>query len=977
MALALFVLCCLAGDRFTLSAQQDERVQFASFIVQAYKAYERKDRDALLAIFSPDSPFLPQFKQFLDEELSVNDKVKFELRRVLILSAKVDGDEAKLRVLANMAGTDMQTGTPAERMPEWDHTLILKKENDSWKLWRADDTAAELASAFLTLKDESERNSLVKTTAPPITVGLLLGLQEQGRSLLEDKGEIDQAIEILNLTVRLAEEAKNVEGGAGALVGLGDAYAVRGDYGRAAHNYQYVLTLAESLGSKEGVAAVAVKMGNLHTQQGNLAQAMDYYQSSVKAYEELGSKVEIAYPLAMMGNAYYLQGSYEQALELCKRSLKIYRAVFSKSGEAWLLHKLGEVQAAQGNNQEAINNYEQSLKLQEELGNKLMTAQSLNGLAEVCSRQSNHKGAAELANRAISVARTTHAPEILWKALTSRGRAQLALGENGGARDSFAEAIGIVERLRAQVVGNEREQQLFFESKSAPYLGMVQLSLAESKPAEAFAYSERAKGRMLLDVLRSGKADIRKSMTAAEGRQEEALAAEEVAISTKLRRASLASHSNEADRAVLEQRLQKARLAYEAFETRLYAAHAELKIDRGEADPISLREAGSLLQDSRSVLLEYVITQEKVHLFVVTQNESDTETDRLNLKVYPIAISASELGKRVADFRGKIAENSLDFKELARQLYDLLLRPAQGELTGKTLVGVVPANQLWELPFQALMPTSNQFFLEEHALFYVPSLSVLREIRKRETSRTPNQTNVNEAQSGLIKTVPNYAAPMLLAFGNPAVSDGIRTRARSSMRDIPLTDLPEAEREVRLLGDIYGRESSKILIGKAAQEEAFKVEGEKYPIIHFATHGVLDNINPLYSRLVLSSSTDTEDGFLEAREIMKLNLRAKLAVLSACQTALGRVGEGEGLIGMSWAFFIAGTSTTVASQWKVDSASTSRLMIDFHRMLQGQKSAAGSNKAEMLRQASLKLMSDAKYKHPFYWAGFVVVGDGR
>jgi CHAT domain-containing protein len=98
-------------------------------------------------------------------------------------------------------------------------------------------------------------------------------------------------------------------------------------------------------------------------------------------------------------------------------------------------------------------------------------------------------------------------------------------------------------------------------------------------------------------------------------------------------------------------------------------------------------------------------------------------------------------------------------------------------------------------------------------------------------------------------------------------------------------------------------------------------------------------VNPLYSRLLLATESDSEDGFLEAREIMKLDLHADLAVLSACQTARGQVGSGEGLIGMSWALFIAGTSTTVASQWKVDSASTARLMIDFHRNLQVRKGA--------------------------------------
>jgi CHAT domain-containing protein len=190
----------------------------------------------------------------------------------------------------------------------------------------------------------------------------------------------------------------------------------------------------------------------------------------------------------------------------------------------------------------------------------------------------------------------------------------------------------------------------------------------------------------------------------------------------------------------------------------------------------------------------------------------------------------------------------------------------------------------------------------------------------------------------------------------------------------PFDSLPQAEQEVKTIGEIYGADASTILIGNAAREETFKATASQYPVLHFAAHGVLDDVNPLYSRLLLATESDSEDGFLEAREIMKLDLHADLAVLSACQTARGQVGSGEGLIGMSWALFIAGTSTTVASQWKVDSASTARLMIDFHRNLQSEKVRTGT--AEALRQAAIKLMADPKYRHPFFWSGFVVVGNG-
>ena len=145
------------------------------------------------------------------------------------------------------------------------------------------------------------------------------------------------------------------------------------------------------------------------------------------------------------------------------------------------------------------------------------------------------------------------------------------------------------------------------------------------------------------------------------------------------------------------------------------------------------------------------------------------------------------------------------------------------------------------------------------------------------------------------------------------------------------------------------------------------------------TPGVLNDAAPMYSHLMLAPGDKNEDGLLEAWELMQLDLKAELAVLSACETARGRYGAGEGMIGLTWALFVAGVPTTVVSQWKVESASTRDLMVNFHRGL-GSPPGLGKTKAtktEALRQAALKVMNNPETTHPFYWAGFVLVGDHR
>jgi CHAT domain-containing protein len=268
----------------------------------------------------------------------------------------------------------------------------------------------------------------------------------------------------------------------------------------------------------------------------------------------------------------------------------------------------------------------------------------------------------------------------------------------------------------------------------------------------------------------------------------------------------------------------------------------------------------------------------------------------------------------------------------------------------------VPDRALWELPFQALQPRTGVHLIEDHTLFYAPSFSVLREIAKQKSAATPLKA--------------------LLAFGNPQLSGGPAERLSGDDAETRFGPLPEAETEVKTLARLYGTRNSQIFIGSEAREGVVKTEAAKYEVLHFATHGLLDNRNPMFSYLTLAQTAGdpNEDGLLEAREIINMDLSARLAVLSACQTARGWVGAGEGVIGMSWALFVAGVPTTVASQWKVDSASTTSLMIDFHRRLTNRKSKA--SKAEALRQATLELLRSERYRHPFYWAGFVMIGDG-
>jgi CHAT domain-containing protein len=201
----------------------------------------------------------------------------------------------------------------------------------------------------------------------------------------------------------------------------------------------------------------------------------------------------------------------------------------------------------------------------------------------------------------------------------------------------------------------------------------------------------------------------------------------------------------------------------------------------------------------------------------------------------------------------------------------------------------------------------------------------------------------------------------LVAFGRPALQEG-------------MSDLPATAGEVRAIAKLFGVQP---LMGNDANEAKAKAEMGKARFVHFATHGLLNEASPMYSAVALAKADETEDGLLHAQELVNVELQAELVVLSACETARGRVGAGEGIIGLTWALFVAGTPSSIVTQWKVADESTSQLMVEFYKRIQGYKDAKRVSKVEALRQAQVKLMKDGKHAHPFYWAPFVLIGDGR
>jgi CHAT domain-containing protein len=581
---------------------------------------------------------------------------------------------------------------------------------------------------------------------------------------------------------------------------------------------------------------------------------------------------------------------------------------------------------------EAQQHLETSASLYHTMHYRANESLALSRLAAIEDARREFAQAAGHASHALELARQVSDPEALWNAAEAAAHENLRLGKRAEARAEFLEAIDTIESLRGQVAGGEQDRERFFEDKVAPYNELVKLSLDDGHPNDELAYAERAKARVLLEALRDKRVVISKNMTAEERSRERALLDRIAALNGRLKEEDSPRESNRDRAAQLHTRLDALRREYEAFQSRLYASHPELAVNRIETPRPSLREIAARLPDEKAVALEYVVTEEGTFLFVVSKRTP-------YLRHFAIHISSAELNAKVRRFSENLGRRGLDFGADAEELYRLLVSPAEEALREKTTLVIVPDSVLWQLPFQALATAADRYLIERASIFYAPSLTVLAEmLRRHPPGRQPRSLT-------------------LLAMGNPAG---------------PAASLPDAESEVNALREIYGAANSRILTGEEATEAAFKQQAGKFAILHVAAHAVLDDRSPLYSHLVLSPGRgSSEDGMLEAREMMDLDLKAEVVVLSACETARGRLGGGEGLIGMTWALFIAGSPATVATSWKIDSASAALFTVEFHRRLK-----EGLSKASAMRQAALAVMGLPGYQHPYYWSGFSLVGQG-
>lgn len=736
----------------------------------------------------------------------------------------------------------------------------------------------------------------------------------------EKEGDFDRSLEYYSRAQALAEKTNFSSGLAKSFLYQANSHWFQGDYEKAFRSQRQSLEIAKALKDKLRQAFIYNTLGLIHWTLNDPERALSNLRLSLNLAVEMRSPIDIASAHNNIGLVHRKEKQYEKSLGSFNEALKRDIQLKSKWGQGYTHRNMGVSLMRMGRLDEAAEHFNQAMSFSGEIGDRTNVVKTMLETGNLALERRQWREAVPLFEKAYALASEINVKEASWRALRGRGFALAQLRENAAAVKAYKEAVKIVDSMRA-AIKIEEFQNGFLTDKQDVYKELVLLLLDMGKVEDSFQYAERAKSRSFIDLLGNQKIslkdDVGQKLYDALTRQKQKIREIEEAF------AAARSAGKEGESKNLSEKLAAARSRYQ-----------DLLIDaKGQSpgissfitvDAISLNGLQGLLEDS-AALVEYLATKNELVAWVVTK-------EKINSARIPIA--EKDLNELVTDYRDRI-QKLAPVEDQARRLHDLLINPVEGYIKGKRILGIVPHGHLHYISFSSLKNEEGYLF-ERYPMFYSPSASVMQFTFKKDKKKNARGRDIK-----------------VLALGNPDLGD-------------LNYDLPLAEMEANAIKWDFPKVD--ILTRENAAESWLKENISGYQIIHVASHGEFDPVNPLFSSLKLARDT-RDDGNFEVNEVFGLDIQADIVTLSACQTGLGDLVGGDELVGLNRAFIYAGTRSILSSLWRVSDVSTAVLIKHFYRNY-GKK-----NKAESLRKA--QLLVKRLYPHPSYWAGFSLTGDYR
>jgi CHAT domain-containing protein len=772
------------------------------------------------------------------------------------------------------------------------------------------------------------------------------GIASALRGMAQYQPALDAALRCLEIYSRIGYQS----GVGRATLTMSAAADMMGNFPEARTRAEQALAAYEAAGDTRGRLLATLQLVRVNPRSG---ESVKLYARVVDAAVEAGDRGVEASALHSWGDYLFITGQLEDSLATLERAAAVYDSIGDRVALGTVYNSLGRLYRAHGRLDEALAFQMKALAVHEREKSAFELIQSLNAVAVVQSMLGHTAASRQYFERALALAEKTSSPRI--QDLLRANIAGLWIDEG-----QFERGARVLEEVLARGLDS-------YPSLRYSRLAYAELKLGRLEKAVAMAL--RA-----VETCRAGTGECvgartrLSSVRAATGDYDAALAEVDTALAT------------------LEETRTKLvpadflRQEFHRYQEYVYSQAIALKLSRNQTD--AALETAELAR-SRAMLDLLAGRNLRVGAAPATAADIAGMAKRLNsvfvlywltddeLCIWVVPPDGATRVRRVSVLRARLTDlvrsTSLDLEtEPARpaawrELYDLLIAPIADALprTPGALLTIVPDGPLHHLSFAALQDARGRYLLERYAIHYVPAAAVLQ-----------------------------FTAPMRRADSRTGgvllVADPVLP-ARSRL-DRALPRLPGARGEANAIALLLPRRRVTRLTDAAASEPAVRDAAADRHVVHFATHAVVRDDDPLASFLALGAGPreGTADGVLTAAEIYTWKLHADLVVLSACRSAGGRI-TGDGIAAFARAFIYAGTPTLVASLWDVADEPTNRLLPAFYKSWLG-----GQSKARALRAAQLELLADLRAgrvllqtaagpvvlpEHPAFWAGFALIGE--
>jgi CHAT domain-containing protein len=777
-----------------------------------------------------------------------------------------------------------------------------------------------------------------------------------------------------------------------ALRVLGTVFAKMTEEVQAIRCYETAQALFEKADDRMALVALYVGLGELHGRLNDVAIAVQYLQKAVTLARALGRRPPEGAALIALGGYQRRLERYADAAASFEQARAVLRSAGDPALEAYALAGLGSVAAAQGQFEEAIERLQAALQVVRAGGEARLSSGILNDIADAQLSLGRVGPSRESASEALRLAREAKDPLREARSVFLLARAARRDGALDDARQLTERSLEVGEDVRARVPGHEL-RALFFEELESRYAFYVDLlmELDRARPGAGFdrlalAASEQGRARALLD--RFGQSGTPSVARDAERRERASVLKDQVRAEA-LKEDLGARDTRPAGGATLDETLAELR--------RVGGVASFEKAVSRPFDTARVEEIRSRLAIPGTLLIEISLGQERSYLWAVGKDRiavhqlPPRETlESLAREVY------SQLTERQRDLSGSAREKraraeSQDalFYEKGLALSRALLGPIDDLDAYEQLIvasdGLLNYVPLAALPHPRAAEPAGGYrpLVLSHEVVCVPSLAAMLAIGDRSAARGQSASPVERRRPRIaVLADPVFTAddPRVrpAALGQPnaasakATGDANFRATRQALGDLPR--LLASRDEASAIAKADPRADVTVTTGFGVDRARTLTALENgYQVVHLATHGILNDEHPLLSGIVTSLVDESgvrQDGFLRAQDVYDTRVGAEVVVLSACETALGRLLRGEGITGLVHAFLHAGADSIVASRWRVEDAATQQLMAEFYRSLL----VDGASVSAALRKAQIQLLKSRATSAPFFWAAFEVQG---